>query len=465
MARQNRNWNQRFLKYMEMIVNNPNYKGLPIERKKDGSLKWVATAKSEIGQERIEWADRKAAELGIQKRAGMYAEVMRKIHPTGWKVCQTCGREMSIYYFYPNANFLKALNKKFGTEFTDCDHISDIWDSLVDDGIKTVDVATFLISKGELNLDPKTATKDEIINQLELECRLGEKKLLGPGAMSNFPDRYDGFHTYNRCCRASQDTGRSKENLKSYTKDRRAYEYWSDGNIHAANQFMGSTFFDGISADHIGPISLGFVHDPRYLQPMTSGDNSTKRDRLQVEDIELIIETEDRTGVYPMSWQSKLIWEFIKSNYAANISKVSTVYREALKQNMANYMYILKTILEDCPKNGEDFLVKEFLEPNYKYFDYSYEFNEKGEIIKETPRHYTGRNANETERYVRIAIESVFDYSEKDNRNNKNDLSSSECSSLNELCQQIESTTNYPKCKADLIAFVEKIEQRIIATL
>lgn len=155
-------------------------------------------------------------------------------------------------------------------------------------------------------MDAKTSEKDDIIDALEYACRKGNKKCLGPGAMSNFPDRYDGFHTYNRCCRATQDKGRSKENLKSYTKDRRAYEYWSDGNIHAANQFMGSSFFDGISADHIGPISLGFVHDPRYLQPMSSGDNSSKRDRLQVVDIERIIETEQRTGVYPMSWQSTL---------------------------------------------------------------------------------------------------------------------------------------------------------------
>ena len=116
-----------------------------------------------------------------------------------------------------------------------------------------------------------------------------------------------------------------KENLKSYTRDRRAYEYWSDGNIHAANQFMGSSFFDGTSADHIGPISLGFVHDPRYLQPMPGGDNSSKRDRLQIVDIESIIETEKRTGVYPMSWYSKLIWEYIKTNYSSNPDKVPTV--------------------------------------------------------------------------------------------------------------------------------------------
>ena len=299
MAKNDRNWDSRFVDYMEMIVNHPNYRGLPIERKNDGSLKWITTAESKIGQARIEWAEKKATELKLQKVSGVYAEVMRYVHPTKWKVCQICGKEMSIYYHYPNAQFLKALNKKFNSSFTDCDHISDIWDMLIEQGVSEEELAKFIINKGQLELNFKTAKKEEIINALEFVCRKCGKKCLGPGAMSDFPDRYDGFHTYNRCCRALQDTGRSKENLKSYTKDRRAYEYWSDGNIHAANQFMGSDFFKGISADHIGPISLGFVHDPRYLQPMTSGDNSSKRDRLQIIDIENIIETEKRTGIYP----------------------------------------------------------------------------------------------------------------------------------------------------------------------
>lgn len=465
MAKNNKNWNARFIKYMEMIVNNPNYKGLPIERKKDGSLKWIATANSEIGQERIEWADKKALELGFKLRAGVYADIMLAIHPTKWKVCQTCGKLMSLYYHYPNANFLKALNKTFHCEFTDCDHISNIWDELINRGVKKEELAKFLISKGDLELNYKTAEKDEIINALEYACRKGGKKCLGPGAMSNFPDRYDGFHTYNRCCRATQDMGRSKENLKSYTKDRRAYEYWSDGNIHAANQFMGSSFFDGISADHIGPISLGFVHDSCYLQPMLSGDNSSKRDRLQLTDIENMIEIEKRTGIYPISWQSKLIWEYICNNYKNNPDKISTIYRDALKQNMANFMYILYSILKSCPNNGKPFLIKAFLEPHYDYFKYSYKFNSRGEIIDQKPRHYTGRNQDEIDRYIRIAIEAVFDYHEKDNRNNKHNLSSSEIIALSNTCNHIENALNISINKQEVIHLVEMIEKRIISSL
>lgn len=465
MAREERKWNSRFIAYMKMIVHHPNYKGLPIERKANGSLSWITTAKSKIGEERIEWCLEKADELGLQRRAGVYADAMLAIHPTKWKVCQTCGKSMSLYYHYPNVNFLKSLNREFNVEFTDCDHISDIWDELITQGLQKTRLATFLIKKGNLNLEPTTAEKEEIINALELACRKGNKKLLGPGAMSNFPDRYDGFHTYNRCCRASQDKGRSKENLKSYTKDRRAYEYWSDGNIHAANQFMGSIFFDGISADHIGPISLGFIHDPRYLQPMATSDNSAKRDRLQLEDIKTIIETYQRTNVYPMSWYSKLIWEYIVKHYSTHHHLIAGSYRDALKQNMANFMYILWVILEKCPQNGESFLEKTLLAPNYKYFEYSYTFNEKGKIVSKKPRHFTDRNQNETDRYKRIAIESVYDYNDKDNRHINNDLTHFENMALKNLCTNIERGTDTKSNHFSLIDLVESIEIRIILNI
>ena len=283
--------------------------------------------------------------------------------------------------------------------------------------------------------------------------------------MSNFPDRYDGFHTYNRCCRATQDKGRSKENLKSYTKDRRAYEYWSDGNIHAANQFMGSSFFKGTSADHIGPISLGFIHDPRYLQSMSSSDNSTKRDRLQYEDIEKIIETERRTGVYPMSWYSRLIWEHIRANYRANPGKVAGLYRDALKQNMANFMFILWTVLDRCPNNGEEFLARAFLEPNYKYFNNSYSFNELGEIVSVQPRHFTDRNQYETDRYRRIAIEAVYNYNDKDNRHLDQNLSDRQLSLLRSICSDIAAHGYSDSLKNRLVSLVENIQAAAVRGL
>lgn len=465
MPKKERKWHPNFLKYMDMIIHHPNYRGLRIDKKADGTYAWIATAKSEIGKARIAWCEEKAKELGFSIQPGVYADVMLAIHPTKWKVCQTCGNEMSLYYHYPNANFLKSLNSKFGTNFTDCDHIQDIWDELIAMGVNKIDVANFLIQKGNLTLNPSTATRDEVINDLEYVCRKGNKKCLGPGAMSNFPDRFDGFHTYNRCCRSTQDKGRSKENLKSYTQDRRAYEYWSDGNIRAANQFMGSDCFKGTSADHTGPISLGFVHDPRYLQPMSSHDNSAKRDRLQYEDVEKIIKIENKTGMYPMSWYSRLIWEHIELNYKEYPDKVSGIYRDALKQNMANFMFILRTILDRCPIYGKEFLTHAFLEPKYRYFNHSYSFNKNGEITEIKPRHFTDRSKDEIERYKRVAIEAVYDYNNKENRNLEPNLSFSQLKQLHSICIEIEAHGYSESLKKKIVKLVEEIEKKAIKSL
>jgi len=167
---------------------------------------------------------------------------------------------------------------------------------------------------------------------------------------------------------------------------------------------MGSEYFKGISADHIGPISLGFVHDSHYLQPMLGSDNSSKRDRLQYDDIVKIIETEARTGIYPMSWYSKIIWEHIKANFKEHLDYISIIYRDALKQNMSNFMFVLGHIFDKTGEKGENILENAFLKLHYSDFDYSYQFNERGDIVNRTPRHYTERNENEAVRYKRIAF-------------------------------------------------------------
>lgn len=132
---------------------------------------------------------------------------------------------------------------------------------------------------------------------------------------------------------------------------------------------------------------------------------------------------------------------------------------------MANFMYILLYILENCPINGENFLVKAYLEPNYHYFNYSYKFNENGDIVSKEKRHFTDRNQYETDRYKRIAIESVYDYNEKDNRQNTNDLTSKEHLTLAKICQSIETGLNIEQKKTLIQNLIESIENRIIRTL
>jgi len=449
---------------MEFIVNHKNYEGLPIEKKNNGELAWIATAKSKTGMARKEWALSKASKLKIPNNPGVYAKVMLEVHPTKKKVCQVCGKEMSLFYVYPNYHMVNAIKKAFNYECTMTTHIFDVINDLSTRGIKPNTIKQFLVDKLSLETDILKLDFNEVIKTCENKCRNGHSNMLGPGAMSNFPDRYDGFHTYNRCCRASEDTGRSKDNLKSYTKDRRAYEYWSGGNIHAANKFMGSSFSKGTSIDHIGPISLGFVHDPYYLRPMSKGDNSSKRDRLLYEDIEKIISIEQKSNVYAMSWYSGKLWEFIKSNYIKQPHKIED-YRIALKQSMASLMLILWTIKSICGDKGIKLLINDMIVPKMEYFLYDYKFNSKGEIVGKKPRNITDSSRKEFDRFIRIAFEAVDDYQEKENRNVKTCLDSSDEFLLKSLCKDIlngkDDQTNY----RTLVKLVENIQDKQIKQL
>lgn len=132
---------------------------------------------------------------------------------------------------------------------------------------------------------------------------------------------------------------------------------------------------------------------------------------------------------------------------------------------MANFMFILRTILENCPNKGETFLVSAFLEPNFYTFKYSYTFNDRGEIIDKTDRHYTERNQYETDRYQRIAIQAIYDYNKKENRNNKHNLTSTELAVLESICSSIEADVSLVKNKQLIINLIEAIEKRIICSL
>lgn len=453
MAKTEKVWHPKFLSYMEFIVNHPNYKDLPIQRKNDGSLSWIATAESEIGAKRKAWALKKAQELGIPNAPGVYAKVMLEIHPTKTKVCQTCGRELSLYYIYPNAAFMKAVYKDFSIEVDSVTPLNEIVKKLLDEN-NVIIVKKYLITKFKLECDSSLNIED-ILSLCELKCRNGECKYLGPGAMSNFPDRYDGFHTYNRCCRSKEDKGRSAENLKTYTKDRRAYEYWSDGNIHAANKYMGSNYFASCSADHIGPISLGFIHDPIQLRRMSSGDNSAKRDRLLYEDIEELVSIETKHQISCMSWYSQILWDEIKILYKKNPSKIEQ-YRQALKINMANFMFALK-VIKDNSIYGIEFLVKSFLEEKLEYFKYDYEFGELGVINRVIPRNITEATKKEEERYYRIAIDSIDEYNEKENRNIKMSIADKDLRSLFDLSKKL-NKYNYNECKNKFIEIINNIQ-------
>lgn len=446
---------------MNFIINHPNYKGLPITKRADGSYSWIAPAKGNIGLSRINWAKNKMKEFGISENdTRPYSKLMFEIHPTKEKVCQICGNTMSLYYIYVNTNFAKSIKKEFNYDADITQSIYEVCNNLIALNFEENRIKKFLIDSFHLNISLSDSL-DFILQNCEKSCRNGDSKKLGPGAMSNFPDRFDGFHTYNRCCRSKEDKGRSKENLRTYGKDRRAYEYWSDGNIYAANLFMRSNYFIGTSADHIGPISLGFVHDPHYLRPMSSGENSSKRDKLSLEDINALIRIENATGVSAISSFSANLWQYIKQNYIDNKEHIP-IYRELLKQNMNNFMFILWTIQDKCKIKGKKLLITAFLEPKFDYFNYNYSFTASGEIIGTTLRHKTDSSKNEINRYIRVAFEAIDDYNEKNNRNFKNSLDEVDFNSLYEICTLINNDYNQDIIINQLQKLFISIQQKLI---
>ena len=127
MSRTEKVWDARFIDYINMIVQHPNYAGLPIKKKKDGSYQWLATKKSQVGASRKEWCNSKAAELGLTPDlAGVYADVMLLIHPTKVKVCQICGQSLSLYYVYPNKSLLKSIESKFELEYSSYSDVQSV---------------------------------------------------------------------------------------------------------------------------------------------------------------------------------------------------------------------------------------------------------------------------------------------------------------------------------------------------
>jgi hypothetical protein len=344
MTRNKRKWHKNFLEYMQMIVNHPNYKGMPHLYKEDGSIRWVVTGKSEAGKDRLKWWDKKRKEMGIPKTGPWISKTARAIHPTGEKPCQICGKVMKLDYVYPN--------KRGG---------------------------------------------------------------MSPGAMSNAPDRLDGYHSYNRCCRSKHDTGRHKSNLSRYGEDRRVYENWSDGDWKASSWLMKVFNKNGVSPDHVGPISLGFSHRPKF-NPMTKAANSAKNNRMTFDDVKMLIEDE-KNGDVVVSKHSKFIWDKLKTQVKND--KDAVLLSKIMRENLHN---ILTIFYEIYRSDGKDFLVKNFLHPEYAQYSIKFiNFDPNSGTYEKMVKTLGNKKQykNNAERYIRKSFDALNKYAKVSNRNTK----------------------------------------------
>lgn len=414
-----------FLQYTEDIVNHPNYQGLYYDRDKEENVNWVVTGKSPKGLMRRAWWDKMCQKYNIPIQKGCYAKVARLIHPTGVKICQCCGEGRSIFYEYPTKNTVAILNRILGTEIdkdSDTERVEYTIRQIIDYWCDTLDKARALARAFEL---PTPNSKEELIESIYTNLVSQESARFSPGVMSNPPDRFDGYHSYCLCCRTRFDTGRHTENMQTYGQDRRAYEEWSDGDYNLANRLMGEFRkqkpmicpicgeIKKMSADHIGPISLGFCHSKNFA-PMCNGCNSSKNNRFTKSDVDRLLQIE-ASGEPVISWHSKHIWDKIKHEIKDdNDAKFASSVMAKCHQNVLNILSLIYKL------TGRAFLMG-YLHPEYSLVDYRFEDVDLEHLenikIISTPLDSQNKRNNQ-ERYVRIAFESLEEYAQKDNRKN-----------------------------------------------
>lgn len=427
-------WSTEFVKYMKAIVTHPVYANMPDAVNEEGKIQWEAPSNRSGGkyqhthQRRRTWWQAKAEEIGININVDQWiSRTAKTIHPTGEKPCKRCGQILRIGYAYPKAGLMLRLRKHFGEEFSvsPLETIDAIVQRAFDiHGTRVINEFSKILSTSSI-LVPEFGDKlDALMAWIEDEYIPKESSLLSPGAMSNAPDRLDGFHSFNRCCRGVADKGRSSANLRSYTTDRRVFEYWSEGDWIAADRLMGliRTLFsseptaDGGSlptADHIGPLSLGFCHRPQF-RLLSKVANSAKNNRMTFEDVADLIRDESK-GAQVVSWHAKDLWDLRKLDVKSDENALRL--SKMLRDNQRNAMMLLSFLLD----NGCFAFLIYLLE--LRHADFNVDFiglrietfrTEFDEIIKR--RRDTKYAIEQKARRLRIGFESLRSYREKENR-------------------------------------------------
>lgn len=409
-------FHKKYNDYMEMIINSPEYQELLSIDLQFGKFNWLGPLSTPKGKARRAWWNEQCKKYGIDTtKKGCYAKVALLIHPTKKHVCQYCGKELSLEYVYPHMSILKKLNNLFDTNFKQTEYtISEI----VLNFCKTQDLidAVAKLFNGNNGL-----SQEALLKHIELN---GISKL-SPGAMSNSPDRFDGFHSYGLCCRKNKDKGRHDSNMKLYGQDRRAYEEWADGDWNKANVLMStlrnapkmicpkcnSRSKKAMTADHIGPISLGFCHTLQFA-PMCKGCNSSKNNRLYKSDIDTLIELETQNNQV-VSWHSKYVWDKLKhtignDNDAFKLSKIMN----ACHKNVLYLFYLIYSA------TGKEFLMR-YLHPEFAMFNHKVTKLDLANLSKSsisTSPTKSKNKQNMRSRYIRVAFDSLESVGQKKNR-------------------------------------------------
>ena len=423
-------------KYEAYIANHANYAFIPPDQKRN----WVSVSTKTGENPRKPYWDTRRKQLiesGHVPDKSNLATVARFIHPTKKHVCGKCEMACSIYYVYPTAYTCKWLKTTFDYDKNDdtVQHktIFEIYDML----------RLLLLTTAASNRNVEGAFEkyfDMSMTELEIRCNSdkysGSK--LSPGVMSNAPDRLDGFHCYNSICgcRARADKGRSTENMKSYIRDRRAYELLSDGNCLAANCLMGvlntitATCFicgksDLMTADHIGPISLGFIHDPENFQACCKRCNSCKNNRITEEDVAKL-KFKEENGARLVSWWAEDAWN-------KNKCESGPTLKDNLNKNTKMFLSIVLWLKMNKLDVLESFITETYMdhEKSYKIRRDHVEINSSGDIKFEYTDTLTGKKTKDTQKKRTKQI--LLELNDKSNRKINIELSEKETTYLSDI--------------------------------
>lgn len=409
--------------YEALIVAHEHYDFLPKEQKQN----WVCVSKKGQNPRNSFWDanKQKLIDSGQIPKESILVNVARYIHPTKKHICAKCEMECSIYYEYPNANTWKWLKKTF--------------DYNKDDDTKYLTIFE-IYAKLTLTTKKKDFEKYFGMSMADLETQCKSDKYSGsklsPGVMSNAPDRLDGFHCYNTLCgcRAQHDKGRSTENMKSYTRDRRAYELFSDGKCLLANALMGKLNnitakcftcgkSDLMTADHIGPISLGFIHDPVNFQACCKRCNSSKNNRITEKDVAKIKSIEEK-GTCLVSWWARDIWE---KNKDMNINTL----KDTLNKNTKKFLSLVRWLKINKLDIVDRFISEIYLDHEKSYDISVLEITSSGDIKYEYSESVTGKKTKNTQEERTKQI--LRELNDKKNTKIKIDLSEKETTYMSDI--------------------------------
>lgn len=422
-----RAWNRDFQSYMQKIVTDPAYSGMPCTKDESGKIDWSIPSNRKEGSKnwngnalRREWWRQAAKANGIAQTGNWISKTARRIHPTKEKPCQICGRVMKLDYLYPRVATLVRLNSNLPPDL----QIDPQAILSIDEIIKVLfdaspDEASAALRMVFPEIGPATTQVGvgQAVHSLYVDK---QSRFFSPGAMSNAPDRLDGFHSYNLCCRQKQDTGRDASNLANYTVDRRAYEQWCEGKWAEADYVM-SQIGNGecaechamgpLTADHVGPLSLGFAHRPEF-RVLCRTCNSGRNNRMTYGDVAHLI-AEEKTGHLVISWHAKALWDALK-NRVMNDDEALRLSR-LLRISQHHYLLELAAVAHD----GAPDALLQFL--SLEQADIRYEGTVEKSTLKYSDLRVAERQAtystSRAGRIARIALDALARYVGEPKRN------------------------------------------------